>query len=98
MKLKLKELDWQGPFPPGQGTNKYYDSLEANTAFGVIDISWKGHKQFPSYDVCMDDDYVGNSFSLDDAKEIAVRHLKEKIASILEMVECEEVLEFENEA
>ena len=57
-----------------------YDHIIAETPLGRVTIEWKGWKAYPSYTVYIGEygDYIGNVFTLDAAKDVALKYLKDK--------------------
>jgi len=55
-----------------------YDHVSLKTPLGYFIITWKSWKPTPSYDIEINDKCIGSEYSLDVAKDIALKHLAEK--------------------
>lgn len=53
----------------------HYDHTICKTPLGDFIIEWKSWKESPSYDVMLNDEWIGNTYKIDDAKEMAKDHL-----------------------
>lgn len=83
--MKVKPLDWHGPYKPGQNDIPY-DHVIAETPLGRISISWKSWKDYPSY--CSHDypefmPFVSGS-SLEEVKNLIQQDFNEIIMSMIE--------------
>lgn len=74
-------MNWTEPKPPTKDES-YYDHTICETPLGKFKIEWKGWKQHDSYNVMLDDKWVGNDFDLESAKKIAKEYLIEKHAEL----------------
>lgn len=54
-----------------------YNHVKADSPVGEFIITWKGWKEDPSYDVELNDIWLGSAFDLDDAKEFVKNYLLE---------------------
>lgn len=52
-----------------------YSHVKCQTPIGRVIITWKNWKENPSYDVELNNDWIGNSFDLDSAKSLAKNHV-----------------------
>lgn len=72
-------LEWTAPSP----ANEYchYNHVEAKTPFGRFLITWKGWKDYPSYDIEETPwgEWGGSAGNLEDAKEQAEAQWVEKL-------------------
>ncbi len=76
-------MNWTDPISPTKIIP--YNHVICATPLGVAQIEWKGWKSYDSYSLSIRDEYIGDSDSLDDAKERARKYLIGK---------CEELSEF----
>ena len=67
-------MNWTEPKPPTDGES-YYDHVKCETPLGLIKIEWKSWKESPSYDVSLDDNWIGQENSLKEAKKLALDYL-----------------------
>ena len=81
-------MEWTAQKPPTEGTS-YYNHTTLKTPLGVIIIEWKGWKESPSYDITMDNEWIGCEYDLDSAKESAIGYLKEKQSQLNEFLSDE---------
>jgi hypothetical protein len=63
-------MNWTEPCKPKEGVS-YYDHVIAETPLGKCIIKWKSWKESDSYSIILGDYYVGDEYSLEDAKERA---------------------------
>lgn len=61
-------MNWTEPCKPKEGVS-YYDHIIAETPLGICIIEWKGWKENDSYSIKLGIDYIGDEFTLEDAKE-----------------------------
>jgi len=83
--VKVKKIDWEGPFVPGEHGISY-DHVMAHTPIGKLSISWKSWKDSPSY--CSHDypDHMPFFFgdTLDEVKDLIQGYFNELILSMIE--------------
>lgn len=70
-------MKWTTPSKPIEGISNY-DHVILETPIGKAIIEWKSWKERESYDIWIDDKYLGYDDSLDKAKEIVHNYLKNK--------------------
>jgi len=70
-------LCWSEPTPPIIGISRY-DHVTCLTPLGVAIIEWKSWKQSDSYSLTIVNEYIGEGFDLDGAKQLAVEWLSNK--------------------
>lgn len=73
---KLKLPDWQ----PHKGS---YDALKAKTSLGDFIIDWKSWKEYPVYDLWLEDKHIGSYFSLVEAQAAQLTYVADIIAGLL---------------
>lgn len=76
-------MKWTEPTKSTEGVS-FYDHVIAETPIGRMIIEWKSWKDQPSYDVMINNDWVGVEYNLDDAKQIGVDYLKEQLKKLTE--------------
>jgi hypothetical protein len=69
-------MNWTDQKPPIKGES-YYDHVKLETPIGWIIIEWKSWKESPSYEIMINDNWIGAEYSLDDAKLKAVEYIKD---------------------
>jgi len=67
-------MNWTEPKSPTDGES-YYDHVKCVSPLGLIKIEWKSWKESPSYDVSLDDNWIGQENSLKEAKKLALDYL-----------------------
>jgi hypothetical protein len=80
-KQVVRMLEWSDKFPPNDRIR--YDHCLAESSIGTYSIEWKSWKQYDSYTVHLDGEFIGNGNDLADAKEIAQKSHVETILKIL---------------
>lgn len=68
-------MNWSKERIPGKIP---YNHVVCETPLGECVISWKGWKEHPSYDIDLDDEWIGSEYSLEEAKQVAQQHLEKK--------------------
>lgn len=74
-------MEWTEPKPPTTNMS-YYDHTIAETPLGRMIIEWKSWKEKPSYDVMLDDKWIGVSYDLDTAKQVGEIYLKDLLKKL----------------
>lgn len=72
----IRPLNWSCPEQPDAECS--YDHVIADGLF-TYRIEWKGWKEFDSFTVYRDKEFIGNGLTLDDAKSMAARDLASKV-------------------
>jgi hypothetical protein len=70
-------MNWTEPKEPTKGIS-YYTHVTCDTPLGVCLIEWKGWKENDSYSVTIGNEYIGEGWSLEDAKRLAKNWLTRK--------------------
>lgn len=70
-------MSWTEPRPPTEGISSY-DHVICETPLGKATIEWKSWKEFPSYDVTINGEWICCEYSLEEAKEAVVNYLFDK--------------------
>lgn len=70
-------MNWTEPQKAKEGVS-HYDHVILETPIGRAIIEWKGWKESDSYSLTIGNDYVGEGFDLEEAKELAKTYLKVK--------------------
>ena len=60
-----------------------YNTLEATTPFGKYRIEWKGWKDYDNCDIMYNDEYLSGWYSVEEAKEYALKDYKKKLTEAL---------------
>jgi len=79
------EMNWTEESKPKEGIS-HYTHVIAETPLGRCIIEWKGWKESDSYSITLGNDYIGDEFTLESAKERANTFLvgkKEELSSYL---------------
>ena len=58
--------------------NIHYDHVTLDTPLGEFVITWKSWKENPSYDLELEDKWIGVDYDLDQSKSRAKQYLLEK--------------------
>lgn len=74
-------MKWTEPKKSTDGVS-FYDHTIAETPIGRMIIEWKSWKESPSYDVMLDNEWIGVDYDLESAKQIGVNHLNEKLKKL----------------
>jgi len=82
--IKLKKFEWTEPAKPDGGKNSFYDHVKCNTSLGDFQIEWKSWKEYDTYCLYFNQDYVDSLYTLDEAKQSAYDYIKKKIQGMLE--------------
>jgi hypothetical protein len=75
-------LNWTPEAPPTDGVS-FYNHTICETPIGRIIIEWKSWKESPSYDVELDGKWIGVSYTLSEAKELAQNHIFDIIKELI---------------
>ena len=67
-------MNWSEEYKPNEEVR--YNHIKLSTPIGEVLIDWKGWKEYPCYDVCCDDKYIGTTYDLEEAKQIAETYIK----------------------
>ena len=81
-----ESMKWTEPTEGTEGVS-YYDHVIAETPIGRMIIEWKSWKDQPSYDVMINNDWVGAEYDLLDAKAIGVEYLNTKLKKLTEYMQ-----------
>lgn len=81
--MKLKPIVWSEPKPPTKDVC-CYDHCRASTPLGEFSVEWKSWKQYDSYCVYFNGDYLESVFDLEDAKDWVDKYYKDLIMSCFE--------------
>ena len=68
---------WTDPKPP-TANQSYYDHVTSETPLGKCIIEWKSWKENPSYDVEINNKWICCVYNLEEAKEAATSHIRNK--------------------
>ena len=82
--IKLKKFEWTEPAKSDGGKNSFYDHVKCNTSLGDFQIEWKCWKDYDTYGLYFNGEYVASLYTLDEAKQKAFDHIKKKIEEMLE--------------
>lgn len=67
-------MEWLGPFKPSNYSP--YDHVICDTPIGSITIEWKSWKENDSYTIYIKGEYIGDEYSLEEAKNKSIEYLK----------------------
>ena len=76
-------MKWTEPKKPTEGVS-FYDHTIAETPIGRMIIEWKSWKDNDDYSVMLDNEWIGVGFDLDEAKQIGVNYLNDKLKKLTE--------------
>lgn len=77
----IKPLEWSAESGP---TDKIrYNHITAETALGQFSVEWKGWKEEDAPCIYLAGDYIGFASDVDGAKQLAERHIRDIVASLL---------------
>jgi hypothetical protein len=79
-------MKWTEPTKAAEGVS-FYDHVIAETPIGRMIIEWKSWKDQPSYDVMINNDWVGVEYDLEDAKAIGVKYLNNLLKKLTEYMQ-----------
>lgn len=79
-------MNWTEHRKPTEGVS-FYDHVIAETPIGRMIIEWKSWKESPSYDVMLDNEWIGVDYDLEIAKQIGVNYLNEKLKKLTEYMQ-----------
>lgn len=79
-------MKWTEPTKATKGVSSY-DHVIAETPIGRMIIEWKSWKDQPSYDVMINNDWVGVEYDLEDAKDIGVDYLNNLLKKLTEYMQ-----------
>jgi hypothetical protein len=77
-------MNWTKEIPPNKEVP--YNHVKLNTPIGEYVVDWKGWKHSPSYDINLGQEYVGSSFDLESAKELAEEDLLKTVGELNEFL------------
>lgn len=73
---------WTNNEPPQEGVSNYYHT-SLTTPLGKFLIEWKSWKDSPSYDIMLDDLWLGVEYDLLKAKEFVNTYMLEKCNELI---------------
>ena len=79
-------MKWTEPTKATEGVS-FYDHVIAETPIGRMIIEWKSWKDQPSYDVMINNDWVGVEYELEDAKVMGVEYLNNLLKKLTEYMQ-----------
>lgn len=79
-------MKWTEPKKPTEGVS-FYDHVTAETPIGRMIIEWKSWKDRPSYDVQLNNEWIGVEYSLDNAKKIGEDYLQGLLKKLTEYMQ-----------
>ncbi len=71
-------MNWTEESNPKEGVS-YYDHTISETPLGKCIIEWKSWKENPSYDIQLNDEWIGCESDLETAKEAAKVYLVNRL-------------------
>lgn len=72
-------MSWSEISDPKEGVS-YYTHTTLETPLGKAILEWKGWKEYPSYSVTIDGEYISEEYgTIDEAKEKVREYLTEKL-------------------
>ena len=78
-------MNWTEPKPPTVYASRY-DYVTCDTPLGEAKIEWKSWKDDSSYDLEIGNEWIATAYSLQDAKDMAVRYLTNKLKELSEFL------------
>lgn len=76
-------MKWTEPKKATEGVS-FYDHVIAETPIGRMIIEWKSWKDNNDYSVTLDNEWIGVGFDLEEAKQIGMDYLNEKLKKLTE--------------
>lgn len=75
---------WSDISKPTEGVS-FYDYTYLDTPIGRVMVEWKSWKESPDYSVSLktEDVYIGTAFDLESAKDMAFKHIADKLARFM---------------
>ena len=70
----INNLPWSEISCPIDGVS-YYDHITCNTSLGLLKIEWKSWKTNSSYDLFINDKWIGAEYEIENAKDLALKFL-----------------------
>lgn len=83
--VKFK-LCWTDPSPPN-GQDRWYDHVIATSPLGEFVIEWKSWKEYDSYTISLNGDYINTSVDLSGAKGLAQEYVRNKLLELIDFAE-----------
>lgn len=77
-------MNWTEPKPPTKGES-YYNHVKCDTPIGLLYIKWTSWKDNPSYSVMLEDTWITDGISLEDAKSLAESYIDKVIDELIEI-------------
>ena len=82
-------MKWTKESKPKEGVS-YYDHTILSTLIGTYIIEWKSWKDRPSYDIKLDNAWLGCQYSLGDAKTVVESDLIKKYEELKKLIDSEQ--------
>jgi len=81
----MNTMEWSDKLSSKMGIENYNHSI-CETPMGMIYIEWKSWTLFYSYDVMIEGEYIGTRDSIDDAKQLAIEYLQQRVEELSEFL------------
>lgn len=78
-------LNWSEISEPKEGVSFYTHTI-AETPIGKFKIEWKSWKESDTYSIMLDEQYIGDEFELEYAKERAEQFVKSKLEELQKLL------------
>ena len=79
-------MKWTEPKKATEGVS-FYDHVIAETPIGRMIIEWKSWKDNDDYSVMLGNEWIGVGFDLEEAKQIGVNYLNNKLKKLTEYMQ-----------
>ena len=79
-------MKWTEPKKATEGVS-FYDHVIAETPIGRMIIEWKSWKDNDDYGVMIDNEWIGVGIDLEEAKQIGVNYLNDKLKKLTEYMQ-----------
>jgi len=86
--MKAHPLKWTEHQPPNESS--HYDHVTSQTPIGIFCIEWKSWKEYDSYCLTFDGDFVDALPTLEEAKARAGKFILDKLLELAPLVLLEE--------
>lgn len=70
-------MEWSVINPPTSGKS-HYNHITSKTPLGEVIIEWKSWKTNPSYDIQINNEWIGCKYDMDEAKKFAFNFIETK--------------------
>jgi hypothetical protein len=80
----IDKKDWREPVPPTKHKPDFHTYL--STPVGTLFISWDSWRDNPTYEITIGSNHFATADSLEEAKELAIKHIKQKSEELIKFL------------